>query len=62
MPDVLSAHGPPLIDAYGTAADDLAVGQLYLLANPLLQQPLTTRAYQTAIARPLERIANQCSE
>src|ERR687885_2793592 len=29
-----------LIDAYGRAANYLSVGQIYLLANPLLQEPL----------------------
>ena len=32
-------HGP--IDAYWRAANYLSVGQIYLLANPLLREPLT---------------------
>ena len=30
-----------LIDAYWRAANYLSVGQIYLLANPLLREPLT---------------------
>jgi xylulose-5-phosphate/fructose-6-phosphate phosphoketolase len=41
MPDTLSTHELHLIDAYWRAANYLSVGQIYLLANPLLQQPLT---------------------
>jgi xylulose-5-phosphate/fructose-6-phosphate phosphoketolase len=41
MPDTLSIHQLHLIDAYWRAANYLSVGQIYLLANPLLQQPLT---------------------
>ena len=40
MPDTLSIHELHLIDAYWRAANYLSVGQIYLLANPLLQQPL----------------------
>src|ERR671926_202248 len=31
------------IDAYWRAANYLSVGQIYLLANPLLKEPLSTR-------------------
>ena len=41
MTDVLSAEQLQDIDAYWRAANYLSVGQIYLLDNPLLQQPLT---------------------
>ena len=41
-----------LLDAYWRAANYLSVGQIYLLANPLLREPLR-RAHQAAPARPL---------
>ena len=34
------------LDAYWRAANYLAAGQLYLLDNPLLREPLTPRAHQ----------------
>ncbi len=37
----LSAEELRLIDAYWRAANYLSVGQIYLLANPLLKEPLT---------------------
>ncbi len=40
MTDVLSAEQLQDIDAYWRAANYLSVGQIYLLDNPLLQQPL----------------------
>ena len=42
-----------LIDAYWRAANYLSVGQIYLLDNPLLREPLRARAHQAAPARPL---------
>ncbi len=42
-----------LIDAYWRAANYLSVGQIYLLDNPLLREPLEPRARQAAAARPL---------
>jgi len=36
----LSAEELSSIDAYWRAANYLAVGQIYLLANPLLHEPL----------------------
>ena len=42
-----------LIDAYWRAANYLSVGQIYLLDNPLLREPLRRRARQAAAARPL---------
>ena len=42
-----------LIDAYWRAANYLSVGQIYLLDNPLLREPLRARARQAAAARPL---------
>ena len=36
----LSAEELRLIDAYWRAANYLSVGQIYLLANPLLKEPL----------------------
>ena len=41
------------LDAYWRAANYLSVGQIYLLDNPLLREPLATRAHQAATARPL---------
>src|SRR5436190_14294809 len=40
MTDVLSASDLDLMDAYWTAANYLTIGQIYLLDNPLLRQPL----------------------
>ena len=37
----LNAEQLHLIDAYWRAANYLSVGQIYLLANPLLREPLT---------------------
>ena len=39
-PEVLRPEELRLIDAYWRAANYLAVGQIYLLANPLLREPL----------------------
>ena len=41
------------IDAYWRAANYLSVGQIYLLDNPLLREPLQARAHQAPPARPL---------
>ena len=41
------------MDAYWRAANYLSVGQIYLLDNPLLKEPLAARAHQAAAARPL---------
>ena len=38
--DVLSAAELQTIDAYWRAANYLSVGQIYLLDNPLLREPL----------------------
>ncbi|WP_051965777.1 phosphoketolase family protein [Kitasatospora mediocidica] len=40
-PAVLSEHELHALDAHWRAANYLAVGQIYLLANPLLREPLT---------------------
>jgi xylulose-5-phosphate/fructose-6-phosphate phosphoketolase len=40
LPDVLSAQELSRLDAYWRAANFLSVGQIYLLDNPLLRQPL----------------------
>ena len=37
---LLSAEEERLVDAYWRAANYLSVGQIYLLANPLLREPL----------------------
>ncbi len=47
-PDLLSK-----MDAYWRAANYLSVGQIYLLDNPLLSEPLTHRAHQAAAAGAL---------
>ena len=49
----LSADELARIDAYWRAANYLSVGQIYLLDNPLLREPLRARAHQAAAARPL---------
>ena len=41
------------LDAYWRAANYLSVGQIYLLDNPLLREPLRARARQAAAARAL---------
>ena len=41
------------IDAYWRAANYLSVGQIYLLDNPLLREPLRAGAREAAAARPL---------
>ena len=41
MPDVLSKKELRAMDAYWRAANYLSVGQIYLLDNPLLKEPLT---------------------
>ena len=41
MTEVLSQEQLEAMDAYWRAANDLSVGQIYLLANPLLKDPLT---------------------
>ena len=40
MTDVLSASDLDLMDAYWRAANYLTIGQIYLLDNPLLREPL----------------------
>ncbi|HEV7665616.1 MAG TPA: phosphoketolase family protein [Chloroflexota bacterium] len=40
MPNTLSDHQLGLMDAYWRAANYLSVGQIYLLENPLLEEPL----------------------
>ncbi len=40
MPAALSDHELKLIDAYWRASNYLTVGQIYLMANPLLREPL----------------------
>ena len=39
-PESLSRAESALIDAYWSAANYLSVGQIYLLDNPLLREPL----------------------
>lgn len=41
MSDFLSAEELEGLDAYWRASNYLAVGQIYLKSNPLLQTPLT---------------------
>src|SRR5580698_4459652 len=40
MPETLPDNQLDLIDAYWRAANYLTVGQIYLLTNPLLREPL----------------------
>ena len=49
----LSRRDLDLIDAYWRAANYLSVGQIYLLDNPLLREPLRAGARQAAAARAL---------
>ena len=49
----LSAEELRKMDAYWRAANYLSVGQIYLLDNPLLKEPLQAEARQAAAARPL---------
>ena len=42
MADVLSKDELDGIDAYWRAANYLSVGQIYLLDNPLLREPLSS--------------------
>ncbi len=49
----LSADALALIDAYWRAANYLSVGQIYLLDNPLLREPLRAGPRQAAPAGPL---------
>ena len=53
MSEPLSDQQLSLIDAYWRASNYLTVGQIYLMANPLLREPLRVRAHQAAPARPL---------
>ena len=39
------------LDAYWRAANYLTVGQIYLLDNPLLREPLTPERHQAPAAR-----------
>ena len=41
------------MDAYWRAANYLSVGQIYLLDNPLLREPLAPGAHQAAPARAI---------
>ena len=41
------------IDAYWRASNYLSVGQIYLLRNPLLKEPLSAGDIRAEIARPL---------
>ena len=41
------------LDAWWRAANYLSVGQIYLLGNPLLREPLRPEHVKSAAARPL---------
>ena len=49
----LTDEARDLIDAYWRAANYLSVGQIYLLDNPLLREPLRAEHIKPAPARPL---------
>ena len=49
MPEVLSKPELEAIHAYWRAANDLSVGQIYLLDNPLLQEPLKLEHIKTRL-------------
>ena len=53
----LDADELRLLDAYWRAANYLSVGQIYLLDNPLLREPLDAGAREAAAARPLRHDA-----
>ena len=53
----MTPEEPRRIDAYWRAANYLSVGQIYLLDNPLLREPLRHRARQAAAAGPLGHLA-----
>ena len=48
------------LDAWWRANNYLTVGQIYLMANPLLREPLTRRAHQAAAARVTGAPARGC--
>ena len=50
VPGPLSRDELVAIDAWWRAANYLAVGQIYLMDNPLLREPLRARAHQAAAA------------
>ena len=52
-PEPVARSSSASIDAYWRAANYLSVGQIYLLDNPLLREPLEPGARQAAAARPL---------
>ena len=52
-PTVLDDAEVDRLDRWFRAANYLAVGQIYLLDNPLLERPLVARGHQAAAARPL---------
>ena len=49
----LSREELVLVDRWWRAANYLAVGQIYLMANPLLREPLLRRAREAPAARAL---------
>src|SRR5438067_2085647 len=49
MPDVLPKKAIQLLDAYWRAANYLSVGQIYLLDNPLLKEPLKPEHVKTRL-------------
>ena len=51
MSQPATADDLDLLDAYWRAANYLSVGQIYLLDNPLLREPLRAGARQAAAAR-----------
>ena len=53
MSQPATADDLALLDAYWRAANYLSVGQIYLLDNPLLREPLRAGARQAAAAGPL---------
>ena len=50
----LSSTDVELLDAYWRAANYLSVGQIYLLANPLLREPLTPHLNRASRRRDLD--------
>ena len=46
-----------LLDAYWRAANYLSVGQIYLLDNPLLREPLTADQVKPRLLGPLRHRA-----
>ena len=61
---LLSAEEIMLLDKWWRAANYLSVGQLYLLDNPLLEEPLSREQIKRKIekGKSIEQIADELEE